>query len=266
MTEHLTPPTNGEGSAERMADTASKYQAWIGEGITAAQDTGAEIDILTARLIAHALGRAFGRTSALAGFARTGEGDYEALRDEYLALYNDETAPAMVREWINWFGTHLVHRDRIGSGRQFTNENLPPTLDRILVETTLHFGDEAITVHVPASCDRGAIAALTARLGELGVGDDEAMQAFLTLPDVNSAAENLTDSFTSNYIDTYESLEDAAHNLMEIDEWERDITDYARERGFHIDGISPDYETLIERVRDAYDLVEWKTKVYGFYK
>lgn len=266
MNEHLTPKDRGEGSPERMAQTAKKYQAWIGEGISAAQETGSEIDVLTARLIAHALGRAFGRTSALAGFARTGDGDYEALRDEYLALYTDETAPEMVREWINWFGTHLVYRDRIGSGRQFANEHLPPTLDRILLEASLQVGDESLTVHVPATCDRDAIVALAARLGELGVGDDEAMQAFLTLPDVNAAAENLTDSFTSNYIDTYESLEEATHHLMEIDEWERDITDYARERGFHIDGISPDYETLIERVRDAYDLVEWKTKVHGFYK
>jgi len=265
MSEHLTP-TSGEGSPERMAQTAAKYEAWIAEGITAAQEAGREVDVLTARLIAHALGRAFGRTSALAGFARTGEGDYEALRDEYLTLYTDETAPELIRQWINWFGTHLVLRDRIGSGRQFTGEHLPPTLDRILVETTLQVGDEELTLHVPASCGRAAIDTLAIRLQELGVEADEAMQAFLSLPDVNAAAGNLTESFTSNYIDTYESLEDATHHLMEIDEWERDITDYARERGFHVEGVSPDYEVLIERVRDAYDLVEWKNKVHGFYK
>lgn len=264
MSERESSISSGS-SPERMARTAGRYENWITEGITAAGTESREIDLMTARLIAHVLGRATGRTSALADFGRTGDGDYEALRDEYLTFYTDATTPPMVREWIDWLGTHLVGRDHLGTGRRFMNEHLAPQLDRLLVRTDLNVGDESLTVHVPASTPRDAIDQLAARLRELGLERDEAMQAFLSLPDVNALTDDLEAAFSSSYVDTFGRPEDVVHGLMEVDEWEKDITEYAHERGFFLEGITPDYEVLIERVRDAYDLVEWKEKIHAFY-
>ncbi|MBX3195396.1 MAG: hypothetical protein KF727_09925 [Microbacteriaceae bacterium] len=260
-----TTHNNRSGSPERMARTAGRYENWIAEGISAAREASSEIDLMTARLIAHTLGRATGRTSALANFGRTGDGDYEALRDEYLALYSDPTSPPLIREWIDWFGTHLVQREQIGSGRRFMNEHQAPQLDRLLVRADLALGEQHLSVHVPASTPRDAIDQLAGTLRELGVDGDEAMQAFLSLPDVNALTDDLTAAFSASYVDTFDRLEDAVHGLMEVDEWEKDINEYAHERGFFVEGVTPDYEVLIERVRDAYDLVEWKGAVHAFY-
>lgn len=259
------PSTMSGGSPERMVHTAGKYENWIAEGITAAREASTEIDPLTARLVAHTLGRGVGRTSALADFARTGEGAYEALRDEYLDLYTNLTTPPPIREWIDWLGTHLVQREQLGSGSRFMNEPLAPQLDRLLVRTELDIGDQHLTVHVPASTPRDAIDQLAVTLREMGLERDDAMQAFLSLPDVNACTDDLAAAFSSSYVDTFDRLEDAVHGLMEVDEWEKDITDYAHERGFFLEGVTPDYEVLIERVRDAYDLVEWKEMVHAFY-
>lgn len=265
MNEHEPDTTRSGSDPERMVRTADKYENWIAEGITAAREASTEIDALTARLIAHTLGRGVGRTSALADFGRTGDRDYEALRDEYLCLYSDPTTPPLIREWIDWLGTHLVQREQLGSGSRFMNEHLAPQLDRLLVRTEVAVGDQHLTVHVPASTPRDAIDQLAVTLRELGVEGDDAMQAFLSLPDVNACTDDLEAAFSNSYVDTFDRLEDAVHGLTELDEWEKDINEYDHERGFFVEGVTPDYEVLIERVRDAYDLVEWKGLVHAFY-
>ncbi|HEY5319482.1 MAG TPA: hypothetical protein VIJ76_01260, partial [Galbitalea sp.] len=85
---HVEPYTRAT-----MERTARRFLSRIIEGITTAQTERREIDFMTARMIAHALGRALGRASALADFGRTGEGTYEALREEYLGLYTEEGTP-----------------------------------------------------------------------------------------------------------------------------------------------------------------------------
>lgn len=260
-----TTHNNGSGSPERMARTAGRYESWIAEGISAAREASSEIDLMTARLIAHALGRGVGRTSALADFGRTGKGDYESLRDEYLPLYGDPTTPTQIREWIDWFGTHLVQREQIGSGRRFMNEHQAPQLDRLLVRADLALGEQHLSVHVPASTPRDAVDHLAVTLRGMGLERDEALQAFLSLPDVNALTDDLAAAFSSSYVDTFDRLEDAVHGLMDIEEWEKDINEFAHEHGFILEGVTPDYEVLIERLRDAYDLVEWKGAVHAFY-
>ncbi len=266
MTEHEPHPLGAGGSPERLTRTASKYEGWIAEGITAAHTESREIDLMTARLIGHVLGRATGRTSALADFGRSGEGDYESLRDEYLPLYADPTTPPEIREWIDWLGTHLVERDHLGSGRQYMNEHLPPKLKQLLVRTDIRIDSDRFTVHVPADASSMDIAQLEQHLAQLDLSWDEALQAFLSLPHVNALTEDITVAFSNSYIATFHNLEDAVDGLLEIDEWAKDITEYANDRGFAIESLSPDYEVLAERVRDAYDLVDWRGKLYGFYK
>ena len=264
MNEHEpTPMTFGP---ERMQRAANRYRDWITEGLTAAQTEHREIDLMTARLIAHTLSRSTGRTSALGDFGRVGEGDYEALRDEYLPLYTDPTTPIAVREWIDWFGTYLIARDNLDPSMGHLDVGLPPKLERLLVRTDIKVEGEPFTVHVAANHPRADIDELESTLEDLGITGDEALQAFLTLPDVDALDPGLATSYTENHIGTFYRFEDAIDNLLEVDEWAKDITDYANERGFVIDGLTPDYDALTERAEDAYDLVEWKGKTHAFYK
>lgn len=97
---------------EHLAQTAARFGDRIDQGITEAAAEQREITRETARLICHVLGRAFGRQSALANFARTGDGSYDDLRPEYLDLYVHPGISRQVQHWIDWLGTHLIQAAR----------------------------------------------------------------------------------------------------------------------------------------------------------
>lgn len=250
----------------RLEVASRRFGELIAAGITTAMEKHSEIDDGTARCIAHVLGRSIGRHSALAGFGRTGQGDYEALRDEYLAIYNGADAPAPTKELVDWLGTYLVQRENHGALRRFGNEYLPPKLEQLLVPTGIDVSDWHFTVHVPANYGREGIEELTETLHELQLDKDEALQAFLSLPDVNAMGGDIMEDFHENHIGTFDSIEHAIHVLLELDEREKEVHEFAAERHLYIESVTPDYETLLERARDAYDVVEWKDKVYAFYR
>ena len=90
-------------------------------GIATAEGAGMEVTTDTAQYMAHSLARLLGRQdSALERFARSGDGDYLELREEYLELYADPMIPGHAKEWINWLGTYLVRRenDQPASGEE----------------------------------------------------------------------------------------------------------------------------------------------------
>lgn len=64
-----------------------RFGELIAAGIAEAMEQKRDVDRGIARCIAHVLGRSLGRHSALANFARTGEGDYETLREEEGRVY-----------------------------------------------------------------------------------------------------------------------------------------------------------------------------------
>lgn len=285
MNEHLTTnlPAETEAIQERSGSTcpaserispdwrrlevaSRRFGELIAAGIQTAMEQRTEIDQGTARCISHVLGRAFGRQSALAGFGRTGEGSFEALRDEYLTLYHDSNAAASTVELIGWLGTHLVQREHHGTARHFGNEHLPPKLERLLVPTTVTVGAAPFTVHVPASYGTAAITDLSEALHELQLGKDQALQAFLSLPDVNAMSGDIMEGFHENYVGTFISVEDALHEMAEVDERERDLLEYAAERRLVIEHVSADYEALREEIADGYDIVEREGRAYVFYK
>lgn len=93
----------------------------IEAGIATAEGAGMEVTTDTAQYMAHGLARLLGRQdSALERFARSGDGDYLELREEYLELYADPMIPGHAKEWINWLGTYLVRRenDQPASGEE----------------------------------------------------------------------------------------------------------------------------------------------------
>lgn len=262
MNDHEPRPD----SPERMSRTADRLQSRILEGIAVAHEQHREIDQGTAQTIAHALGRAFGRASALAEFGRSGEGSYEMLRDEYLTLYREPTTPPMIREWIDWLGTYLVQQENVGSGRQFMNEHLAPSLERLLVATTLDIGGTPRPTHLPGSLSTTAAVELAARLATLPEASDDAFWAFLTLPDVDASSESLAESFSETYVGQFDSIEDALYGLVELDEWESELERWANERGIDPTAVTLSHTIIEAHTRDIYDLIEAAGAVYAFHK
>lgn len=268
MTEHEPRPATETGQPDwrRLDVVHTRFAQRIADGISEASEAHREIDGDTARCIAHVLGRAVGRSSRLADFGRTGEGTYLELRDEYLKLYGSEQASPETKELINWLGTYLVEQENTGSGRRFMNEHLPPTLDLLLVRTEVTVNGQLFVIHLPASLDGTQIEGIREELALLQLDKDEALQAFLSLPDVDANTPMLMESFEDAFVRTFPSMEDAVHGLCELDEWEREVSEFASERGLYADNYSVDYEMLTERLGEIYDLVRWKERIHVFNK
>lgn len=250
----------------RLEVTVRRFAQYILDGIATAQAERHEISNETARCIAHVLGRAYGRESALAEFGRNGEGQYLTLRDEYLDLYGDPDTPAQVKEWIDWLGTYFVQRENTGSGRQFMNEHQAPRLEQLLVPTSVRVGSEYFTVNVPASWDSGEEDGLIELLTDLRLPEDEALQAFLMLPDVSVGTDNVMESFHESYVNTYPFLEDAVRDLAEIDSLELAIYEATESRSLPDNAVAIDYGLIEDHVREGYDFIEWKGRIHVFNK
>jgi hypothetical protein len=265
MNEH-EPQLPSKFVPASMERTAMRFESRIIEGLTAASTDGREIDLMTARMIAHALGRALGRASALANFGRTGKGTYEVLRDEYLGLYVNATTPPKIKEWINWLGTFLVREQTANSGRQFMNEHLPPRLDAVLVRTTVTVDEEDFVVNVPASLDRSAIEKIVLSLAGLDLANGPAFQSFVSLPDVDASSENLMESFQESFMGSYPDMTTALRSLSPLEDWEADLTVWTLDQGINPACLRWNLEPLVEQLRGSYDLVESKGEIHAFAK
>lgn len=273
MNEHQpTPPTpetrpapqREEQDWRRLEVAQGRFAGRIADGITQALAKHTEIDDGTARCIAHVLGRAHGRESALAEFGRTGEGQYLSLRDEYLDLYGDDRADAVTKEQIDWLGTYLVAREDTGTGRRFMNEHLPPKLDQLLVRTRVRVGARHYIVNVPASWHSGHEDELVELLTTLQLDQDEALQAFLSLPDVSAGADDIMESFHEAFAGTYPNEEAALRRLSPLEDWETSLADWCIDNGLEPEALEWNYEPLMARLRDIYDVVEGKEVLHVF--
>lgn len=261
------PAAEGEVfDLRRLEVAANRFGPRIAEGIQFARDSRREITPEIARCIGHVLGRAFGRDSELAEYGRTGEGTSITLCDEYLTLYNSPDTHPAVKEWIDWFGTHLIAAEGRADTHWARNEYLPPKLDRTLVATALHIEDDTFDAYVPATLDTDAIDALTEDLRNLSIPQDPALQAFLRLPDVDASTPMLMESFHENFVGEYASVEDAGHELCELDGLEEVIEEALEGRNLPDSAVTIDYGLIHEHILEAYDLVEWKGRVYVFNK
>lgn len=250
----------------RLEVARGRFARMISDGIAEATTKQTEVDDGTARCIAHVLGRAYGRESALANFGRTGEGQYLTLRDEYLVLYSDENADAITKELIDWLGTYLVSLEHTGTGRKFMNEHLPPKLDLLLVRTRVRVGGEHFVVNVPASWDSGELDGLIELLTELQLPEDQALQAFLSLPDVSVGSDDLMESFHEAFAGTYSSEEDALRALSPLEDWKTSLADWCIDQGLEYDALEWNYEPLMTRLHDIYDVVEQEEVLHVFVK
>lgn len=268
MNEHEPRPAHRAETLDwrNLNAAAEHFTDRITSGIAATLAQNREIDDQTARTIAEVLGHAYGPNSHLAGFARTGDVQYESLRDEYLPLYNSEQVNRSTKEMIDWLGTYLVQRENAGSGRRSTPDQLPPKLDQLLITTGLRVGEERFAVHIPASADSGAIDELTETLIQLRLPEDEALQAFLSLPDVNVLSGDIMGSFEEAFVGSWNYLEDAVRELAELGSLEDDLRLFTDERGLPEEAITIDYEVIENKVREAYDIVEMRRQIHVFNK
>ncbi|SER95936.1 hypothetical protein SAMN05443377_12236 [Propionibacterium cyclohexanicum] len=263
----LRPAAERETPDWRRFDVAARrFGELIAAGIAEATGQRQDIRSGTARCIAHVLGRCLGRESALADFARTGEGDYETLREEYLCLHNDEGVTASTQELIDWLGTHLIRQQHPDARSATYVEAYPPRLDNILVPTGIEVGDWYLRINVPGIYGTKDIQDLTETLGELSVKRDAALRAYLSLPDTNAMSGDIMQDFHDCYLGVFATFEEAIHELAEVDERERDVFTYAEDRQLVIEQMNPDYEALREQVADAFDLVEEEDRIYVFHK
>lgn len=250
----------------RLEVASHRFGDRIADGIAHATERHTGIDHETARCIAHAFGRAFGRTSALAKFGRTGEADYEAMRDEYLQLYIDGQAPAWVAEQATWLGTYLIRQKYPQAETISSNEPYPLTLEELLVPTKVQVGDFEMEVHIPGQYDSAAIEDLKQELALLQLDKGIGLQAYLSLPNVNAFSGDIMEGFHNSYIAVFRDEEDALRSVCDLDQRERDIEDYISEKGLYYDYLIPDWEALRQEAGELVDLVEREGRTYVFYK
>ncbi|MCC4267325.1 hypothetical protein [Microbacterium schleiferi] len=272
MTEHEpTPivetrlaPERTTPDWRRLEVVARRFEQPLQEGIARALANKTEIDEGTARCIAHTLGRALGPESRLAAFARDGEGSYFDLRDEYLDLYNAEEATPKVKELINWLGTYLVAAENRGSGVRPRDAAQPPSLDRILVRTRVTTSGHPTTIYVPGTLNSKDIETLVGGLEECAEFFGAAFRAYLSLPDVNAADNDLLDTFNENYAGSFDSYEDAAHFLSPLEDWEIELANWADDHGLPPDAVELHVDYVIQQTREAYDLIEEGGRLHAF--
>jgi hypothetical protein len=265
-TEARPAPTRETPDWRRLEVAKQRFEDPLAAGIARALEAHAEIDRDSARCIAHVLGRGLGPTSALAEYARRGAGDYSRLRDEYLALYADEHASPAVVELIDWFGSHLVAQNGTGSGRRFMNESLPPKLDQLLVRTAVRVDGDTFVVHLPASWNSSQEAELMSQLAELQLPSNAALQAFLSLSDVNAGTTELMRRFHEAFAGSFVDEEEALRALSPLEDWELGLSDWCLTQGLSAEALTWNYEPLMVQLREVYDLVETGGALHAFFR
>ncbi len=251
---------------ERLEQSAERYERPIAHGIREARLNQTEISLGTARLIATALSRALGRSSALAEYGRTGAADESSMRDEYLALYCEPTTPPEIKEWIDWLGTFVLSQQNQTSGRSFLNEHLPPKLDLLLVRHELTIRGRTITSWLPAGLTSEEVADAAKHLQQLDILDDDALRAFVSLPDVNAAHDVLMESFHASFVGSFPDVAAALRSVTELTAWEVQLHTFALRRGIDPSAISIDLSLLAKQAAFAFDFVEAEGVVHVFHK
>lgn len=246
---------------ERGAASISRFQSRILEGIGAAHREEREIDPGTARLIAHVLGRAVGADSELATYGRSGIGDYDAMRHEYLDLYEAPETPAQIREWIDWLGTYLLNVPR-GEGTGEASPHAAPPVP--LLADELMLGEQPVAVHVPGTITGPELQEVVARLTPLHEACRHAVEAFLSLSDVDASAPDIATIFRDAYVGSFGSHTEALRVVTPIEDWEAELAEWARSQGLDPGAVTLNLDAIDTVAQTAYDFVERGGQIHVF--
>src|SRR3546814_5217806 len=129
------------------------------------------------------------------------------------------------------------------------NEHVPPKLDQLLVRTRIRVCGKQVTVSIPASWDSGEVDGLIETLTILQVPEDDALQAFLSLRDVNAGTDDIMESFHEAFAGTYPSEEEALRALSPLEDWETSLADWCVDQGLEPETLEWNYAPLMERLR-----------------
>ncbi len=266
--EHLPrpAPTREIPDWRRLEVALQRHSEQIGGGIAYADEHHTGVDQETAQCIAHALGRSFSPDSALAEYALTGKGDYEALRDEYLTIYHDSAAPAWAAELVDHLGTHIIYQKFPDATTARLLASSPRKLSRLHVPADITVDGLKMTVYLPGIYSRDTIAELPETLSELQLADDVGLQAFLSVPTVNVLSGDIMENFHRSYLGVWRDIESAITELALLDDREEEVQEFAAERKLFFDYLTPDYEALREELEESLSLVEKGGRVYVFQK
>lgn len=259
-------PTREVPDWRRLETALIRHSDIVAGGIAYADEHHIGVDQETAQCIAHVLGRGLTPDSTLAEYALTGEGDYEALRDEYLTIYHDPEAPAWVREVVDHFGTHLIYQTFPDASTASHLAPYPRKLSRIHVPTQITVDGLTTTVYVPGIYGRGTIAELPDTLSELKFAEDVGLQAFLSIPGVNAISGDIMEDFHSSFLGVWRDMEAAVTELALLDDREEEVKEFAAERKLYFDYLTPDYEALQEELEESLSLIEREGRIYVFTK
>ena len=143
---------------------------------------------------------------------------------------------------------------------------LPPHLGLLLVRTSVPIGDNTFTVNIPASWDSSEVDGAIEMLTEIRIPEDDALQAFLSLPDVSVGTDNIMDRFREAFAGKYGAEEDLLRALSPLEEWQAELADWCVDHGIEFEALDWNLEPLMERLRAIYDVVQWKGELYAFVK
>lgn len=277
MNEHETTAASAveRSRDERLSDRADfrrlevaleRHAEPIADGIAYALEKHTDIGDEAARHIAHVLGRGLGNEGPLTEYAETGEGYYLSLRDAYLELYKDPRATPVAKELIDWFGTYLIQREGIGTGRRFMNPHMAPKLGQLLVRTQISLGDERFLINVPGTWDSGDEDDVSGQLADLQLPEDEPLQAFLALPDVSAGAEDIMEAFHGCFVGRYDSFKAAINDLAGVPALEADLEALMEKHDLAYGIVEVLLSCVEDHMTERYDFADHKGYTYVFQK
>lgn len=230
------PPVLAEGEIDFSGRTHQPEDLAdvIGDAIVEAQASGGEIPDWGARAIARSLANQYDETTALHNLAVTGEGEYEPIRDEAMAIYNTGRARPHIRRQIDYLLTYLLARQR---KRESAADEPEPEPDPELSDN--------------------------AKDGLQSYGN--AFRAFLKLDDIEPDRNDLVELFQDVYIGSFSTMNDVVAGLTPWTEWVEAVEEL-QERMVIPGQIRLDYVAAVNLAKDTYDLVELDGMLYAFEK
>lgn len=203
------------------------------------------------------------RTSGALHRLRLGESTTLAdLTPEALAIASDPTTPPTVRNALDWIATTLLLREH--PELELVAVPLPLTeIDHVLVADQLQFAGDPVVFRRRAGLPVFYRQLLEERLTTLLGRHGHALQAFLSLSDVDADEQDLSDHLSRVSLGNYDDIVDAVTAITPYFEWDRDLTRWAHTRGLD-DLIHLDHDGLTDRAYEWWRVAEVKGRTYVF--
>lgn len=258
-----TPETNTTGriNIDRLMQAGRHFEYLVEPDLQQAELEQREITDETARVIAHCLGRAYGRGSHLAEYGRTGDGGYDTLRDEYLDIYIESRTPDQIRTWIDWLGTYLMHQAAI----QVTaiTDGARTRRERTVMND---FEQQQSEEHIPQPDTQDIDPRLAAELMSGIENHGDAFEVYLAHVREPSRQENLEEDFRNVYWGQYPDRKAFVDSNLEALDWRDAVDSVIAQVGIPHGVLNWNYPMLLAYLEAFYDIYDHKGTIHVFLK